>query len=132
MAWRHNARDFEPPSPSPPLTLPPRHIQAASGTTGHSGRKNGQGPLSPGDFVGPHAETLCPTLPLANALTLDRCSAHRTASRSRLPVSWVLTLTLGMSPRGTSQGAWRRNAGDWGPPSTGAGLTLPPRRLLGR
>ena len=37
-----------------------------------------------------------------------------------------LTLTLGQPPRGPSQGAWCCKAGDWGPPSPSARLTLWP------
>ena len=36
-----------------------------------------------------------------------------------------VTLTLGQTPMGPSPGAWRLNAGDWGPPSPSAGLTHP-------
>ena len=46
--------------------------------------------------------------------------------------SWGLTLILDRSPRDPSQGAWRRNTGDWGPPRLRAGLTLPPRQDPGR
>ena len=52
--------------------------------------------------------------------------ARHTASGSCLPASWGLILTQGRPPRGPSQGAWHRNAGDWGPPSPSAGLTLRP------
>ena len=45
--------------------------------------------------------------------------------------SWVLTLTIGRPWRGASHGAWHHNAGDWGPPSPCARLTLPPGRHPG-
>ena len=72
-----------------------------------------------------------PTLPLASGLTSARPSAHRTASGLGLPASLGPTLTLALPLRGPSQGAWRRNAGDWGPPSPCAGLNLPPRHHPG-
>ena len=41
---------------------------------------------------------------------------RHTAHGSCLPASSGLILTLGRPPRGSSQGAWHRNARDWGPP----------------
>ena len=58
----------------------PAATQAASGTTGHSGRENGKGPWSPRPLSkAPRAKKLAPTLPVASALTSARPSARRTA-----------------------------------------------------
>ena len=43
----------------------------------------------------------------------------------------MLTLTIGRLTKGASQGAWRRNAGDWGHPNPSARLTLPPGHRTG-
>ena len=71
---------------------------------------------------------LGPMLLLTSTLTSASPSPGCTASGLGLPDSWGLTLTLGWPLRGTSQGAWRSNTRDWGPLSSSARLTLPPRR----
>ena len=77
----------------------------------------------------PRAKMLGPTLPLSSALTSARPSARCTAGRPGLQVSWSLTLTLDWPLKGCSQGAWRHNVDDWGPPNPSAGLTLPPHAI---
>ena len=92
----------------------------------HSGWENGQSPPNPRrPSKAPRTKTLGPTLPLPSALTLDRPSTCRTAMHLGLSSSWGLSLTLGRPPRGPSKGTWCHKAGDWGPPSPSARLTLP-------
>ena len=59
---------------------------------------------------------LRPTLPLASALTLICPFAHHTAGGLSLATSRGLTRTLCRVPKIPSQGAWRQNAREWGPP----------------
>ena len=119
----------DPRAPAPSSPCRPAATRATSGTAGHSGPENGQGPPSLlGPSKAPGAKTLGPTLPLVSAITSARPSARHTAGGSCLPASLGLTLTLGRSPRGTSQLVWRSNTGDWGPRSPSAGITLLPRR----
>ena len=133
MAWRSNAEDSGPRAPVPDSPCRPAATQATRGVAGHSGRENGQGRLSPRRHSkAPCAKTVGPTLPLASVLTSARPSAHHTASRLGLPAPGGLILTLGRPQRGSSQGAWRHNADDWGLPSPSAGLTFLPRGHLGR
>ena len=111
------------------------HFQQATtwpqwGAAAHSWLENGQGPRSPGQHSrDARTKTLGPRLP--RALTLGHPTACSTALGSGLLASWGLTLTLGWPPMGPSQGAWRHNAGDWGPPSDSARLTLPPSHHKG-
>ena len=85
----------------------------------------------PSTFEVPPTKTLGPMLPIPRALTLASPSAHSTAFGSCLPASWGLTLTLGRPPSVPSQGAWSRNAGDWGHPNSSATLSLPPSHHMG-
>ena len=83
------------------------------------GRENGQGPPSPRRTPkASYTKTLGPALPLTRALTSARPSTLCTAGGSDLPSSWGLTLTLGWSQRGPSQGAWHCHAGGWGTRAT--------------
>ena len=74
-------------------------------------------------FEGHPSKILGPSLPMPSTLTLALPSLRRRAISSGLPASWGLSLTLGQPPMGPSLLAWRRNPGDWRPPSTNARLT---------
>lgn len=126
-AWRHNAGDWGPASPSARLTLPPDSHQGPLGPchsfrtrerAGHSEhRATFKGTPSQKAWVHappnrhPHLG-----LPLCSLHSLWLCSAS----------SWGLTLTLCLPLRGPSQGACHRNTGDWGHPNIKDGLNLLP------
>ena len=94
-------------------------------TTAHSGLEKGQGQASTRQYSkNSQAKTLGLTLPLPSVLISASHSTCPTALGSHLRASWGLTLTLDRPQRGLSQGAWLRNAGDWGLPSPSARLTL--------
>ena len=60
-------------------------------------------------------------------LPLHTPHSHQLASVGLLGV----TLTIGQTPWGSSQGAWHHNDEDWGPPSPSARLTLSPSHHTG-
>ena len=70
-------------------------------------------------------------LTITSALTSAHPNAHWTAGGYGLLATWGITLTLGRPPRVPYQGAWHRNAGDWGPQSLNSRHTLLPHRHLG-
>ena len=114
--WGHNAGDWGPPGPSARLTLPPGRHPGPSGHRQSFRVGEQEGPSKPPvTFQGPCNKTLGPTLHLPSALTSARLSLPCTSLCSNQQASWGLALSLGWPQRGPSQGAWHRNAGDWGP-----------------
>ena len=108
-------------APAPDSPCCPATTRAARVAAVHSGRENGQGLLSHRrPSKAPRANVPGPMALHSSALISIHPSALSRASGSVLPASWVLTQTLGRTPRDPSQGAWRRNAKDWGPPRTSA------------
>ena len=127
VAWRHNAGEWGHPIPSARLTLPPGNHRGLRGR--HCSFSVGEGAGTseqPSTFKCHCTKTFGPTLSLSSALTSVCHTASHTAFGSRLKASWGLTLTLGRPQSGPSQGTWSQNAGDWGPPSPSARLTVSP------
>ena len=91
----------------------------------HGGRQAGPSE-PPANFKGPLRQNAWAHAPARQRPPLGPPLCLRHIRRMGPAASWVLTLTLVRPLRGPSQGAWRHNTGDWGPPSPSDGLTLPP------
>ena len=127
--WRCKVGDWGTPSPSATLSLPPRC------QPGHEGRHRSfragewAGPSEPlATFEGPSCQNAWAHIPRSPVPSSEPAPplAAQLADRAYRPPGG--NPNPSRPPSGPSQGAWRCNAGDWGPPSSSAGLTLPTQR----